>query len=158
MRRPKPSSLRNILIVFACFVVLHIATSRSLTSRECRFCTHVDNEPQSVAKSLELTENTEHLATRRVDVAHHCTCKFHSELFRFRQDVALKRLPHGHSWRCRGADLMISSTRRIISAASVADNSTAFFTLKASKMPSCSISPRQPRITSIPDRPPMPSE
>ena len=40
--------------------------------------------------------------------------------------------------RCRGAALMMSSTRRIISAASVALSSAACLTLKASKMPSCS--------------------
>mmetsp|Transcript_21209 Transcript_21209/g.63834 ORF Transcript_21209/g.63834 Transcript_21209/m.63834 type:complete len:261 (-) Transcript_21209:1028-1810(-) len=62
-----------------------------------------------------------------------------------------------HSCRWRGADLIISSTRRIISAASVADNSTTFFTLNASKMPSCCMSPTCPRSTSTPERPPSPS-
>lgn len=41
----------------------------------------------------------------------------------------------------RGAQVMISSTLSIISAASVAESSTACFTLNASDMPSFSISP-----------------
>jgi len=41
----------------------------------------------------------------------------------------------------RGAQVMISSTLRIISAASVAESSTACLTLNASEMPSSTISP-----------------
>ena len=42
---------------------------------------------------------------------------------------------------CRGAQVMISSTLRIISAASVADSNTACLTLNASEIPSSDISP-----------------
>lgn len=41
----------------------------------------------------------------------------------------------------RGAQVMISSTLRIISAASVAESKTACLTLNASKIPRCAISP-----------------
>lgn len=48
-----------------------------------------------------------------------------------------------HMWSSllRGAQVMISSTRRIISAASVAESNTACFTLNASEIPSSVISP-----------------
>ncbi|KAJ0923298.1 hypothetical protein Hanom_Chr05g00444121 [Helianthus anomalus] len=49
-----------------------------------------------------------------------------------------------------GAQVMISSTLRIISAASVAESNTACFTLNASDIPSTDISPTSPVITSIP--------
>ena len=43
----------------------------------------------------------------------------------------------GYSWRCLGAHLTMSSTRRIISAASVADSSTCCFTCGATIAISC---------------------
>mmetsp|Transcript_9878 Transcript_9878/g.17200 ORF Transcript_9878/g.17200 Transcript_9878/m.17200 type:complete len:238 (+) Transcript_9878:788-1501(+) len=52
--------------------------------------------------------------------------------------------------RWRGADLMMSSTRRIISAASVAEMRTCSLTLNDSVMPSSTMSPRHPRCMSSP--------
>lgn len=52
--------------------------------------------------------------------------------------------------RCLGAALMMSSTRRIISAASVADAKAVALTLKASQIRSCATSPTVPRTMSIP--------
>mmetsp|Transcript_1884 Transcript_1884/g.4198 ORF Transcript_1884/g.4198 Transcript_1884/m.4198 type:complete len:256 (-) Transcript_1884:1107-1874(-) len=58
-------------------------------------------------------------------------------------------LPHP---RRLGTHLMMSSTRRIISDASVAELSTWFLTLNASKMPRSAMSPASPRTTSTPMR------
>jgi len=60
------------------------------------------------------------------------------------------RASHILSSLLRGAQVMISSTLSIISAASVADRSTACLTLKDSDIPSFSISPTPPDMTSIP--------
>ncbi len=47
-----------------------------------------------------------------------------------------------------GADLRISSTLRIISAASAADNNTCLLTWKLSVMPNSTISPTHPSVMS----------
>jgi len=55
-----------------------------------------------------------------------------------------------YCWRWRGAHWTISSTRRIISAASEEERSTWDFTLKASRMPRASISAMVPPSISSP--------
>mmetsp|Transcript_6020 Transcript_6020/g.20585 ORF Transcript_6020/g.20585 Transcript_6020/m.20585 type:complete len:288 (-) Transcript_6020:1009-1872(-) len=60
--------------------------------------------------------------------------------------------PGAYPSRWRGAHFMMSSTRRIISAASVAERSTCCFTRKHSLIPSAFMSPTAPVMTSTPAR------